>query len=84
MDASPFLDRIHDDEGLTSDLDEADAMFLVQALTECVRKIAKKGKDADGIHALVAKMCSNARKIARSGDGGATFQNRIRELVKQY
>jgi hypothetical protein len=64
MDPSPFLDRILDDEGLTGDLDEAEATVLVRALVERVRAIAAGSADRGAVHTRVQALVGRARQIA--------------------
>ena len=66
MDATPFLDRILDDEGLTADLDESDAMALLKAVADRVRVVASTSNDASHAHRLVEELCKRARETARA------------------
>lgn len=65
MDADPLLDRVLDDEGLTADLDEAEATQLLRALTDQVRALAAGTADPDTGRRRTDQLCRAAREIAR-------------------
>ena len=66
MDAELAVNQILDDEGLTSDLDEAEATVLVKWLVNDVHKIAKDAKSDEAGWKLINAQRQLARKIARS------------------
>jgi hypothetical protein len=65
MDAGLLLDRILDDEGLTSGLDEAEAMALIKLLTTRVRQVAEAATDAALARRQTEDLCRRARQIGR-------------------
>jgi hypothetical protein len=64
MDPGPLLDRVLDDEGITSGLDEREAMALVRAVSDRVRALAADTNDAARATTLVNDLCRRARQIA--------------------
>lgn len=72
MDAAPLLDRVLDDEGLTANLDEAEATLLVQTLSARVRKLAISARDEATARREVDDICRTARKVS---DVVATFRD---------
>lgn len=58
MKATPFIDRILEDEGLVADLDEADAQALLAALLDRARGM----KNAAEVERLIAR----GRQVGRS------------------
>jgi len=64
VDAAPLLDRVLDDEGLTSGLDEPEATLLVQALSARVRKLMADAKDEATARKQVDDICHLARRIS--------------------
>ena len=72
MDAAPLVERILNDEGLTSDLDEAAATLLLQELTTRARKISGRGKRfADRSARETEDLCRSARDVVRRVHGDA-------------
>lgn len=63
LDPEPYIARLVEDEGLTSSLDEADAMVLVATVAEMIRVgLAKQPRDADR---WVNNLAAHARSVAR-------------------
>jgi hypothetical protein len=65
MDAGLLLDRILDDEGLTSGLDEPEAMALIELLTTRVRQVAEATTDAALARRQTDDLCRRARQIGQ-------------------
>jgi hypothetical protein len=65
MDAKPLVERILNDEGLTSDLDEAEATVLLQDLTTRARLIAASARDLPAAMSRVEALCRSARDVVR-------------------
>jgi hypothetical protein len=65
MDAAPLIERILEDEGLTSDLDEADASVLLKELTGRARKVAATASDLPTALGRVDALCRSAREVVR-------------------
>jgi hypothetical protein len=66
MDPGPLLDRVLDDEGITSGLDEREAMVLLRALTDRVRAVAAGTNNASRATKQVDDLCRRARRIAQA------------------
>jgi hypothetical protein len=66
VDPTPLLDRVFDDEGITSGLDEAEAETLLKAVAERVKAIAAKAPDYPTAQSMVETLCRKARDIART------------------
>jgi hypothetical protein len=64
MNADVLVERILDDEGLTGDLEEAEATLLVQELLRRTKQIAAGIEDAQAARAAVEKLCLRGRKVA--------------------
>jgi hypothetical protein len=64
MDPAPLIDRILDDEGITADLDEDEAMALLRALSERVRELAGATEDAAAARREVDLLARRGRQIA--------------------
>ena len=65
MDPTPLVERILNDEGLTSDLDEAAATALLQDLTARARKIAAAASDLPTALRETEVLCRSARELVR-------------------
>ena len=65
MNATPLIERILEDEGITSGLEEREASMMIESLTDKVRKIAAGTNDATSARQRVDLLCRNARRIAR-------------------
>lgn len=65
MDATPYLERVREDEGLTSDLDEQEATQLLAWLTGQVERIAATEKTEAGAWDQVDQLCRRARATAK-------------------
>jgi len=66
MDPGPLLDRVLDDEGIASGLDEREAMALVRAVSDRVRALAAGTNDASRAAKQVNDLCRQARQIAEA------------------
>lgn len=66
MDATPFVNRILEDEGLTSDLNEAEAMALNSSLLQRVRGIVGTAENEEAAWKQVDSLCRRGRNIARA------------------
>lgn len=64
MNADVLVERILDDEGLTGDLEDAEATLLVQKLLKRAKQIAAGTEDAQAARAAVEKLCVRGRKVA--------------------
>jgi hypothetical protein len=65
MDPSLLLERVLDDEGLTAGLDEADASFIVRAVSDRVRALAGRANDDSVARRQTDALCRRARQITR-------------------
>lgn len=65
MDAERFVNRILDDEGLTSGLNDPEARLLVEWLVEQVERIAGAATDEAAAWNQVGALCQHARAIRR-------------------
>ena len=65
MDATPLIERILEDEGITSGLVEREATLMIKLLTNKVREIAAGTNDAASARQRVDALCRIARRIAR-------------------
>jgi hypothetical protein len=65
MDPAPLIERILDDEGLTSGLDEAEASLLLKELADRARHIAATAGDLPAARRRVEALCRSAREVAR-------------------
>ena len=64
VDAALLIDRVLDDEGLTSGLDEDDASTLVQTVARRVNEIARRSRDDAAARRQVEELCRHARQVA--------------------
>ena len=65
MDEGPLIERVLNDEGLTSDLDEAAATQLLQELAARVHKIAAAAMDSTAALRETEDLCRSARQVVR-------------------
>jgi hypothetical protein len=65
VDATPLIERILSDEGLTSDLDEAAATLLLRELTTRAEKIAAAAGDLPTALRQTEDLCRRARDLVR-------------------
>lgn len=65
MDATPLIERVLEDEGITSGLEESEAALMVKLLTNKVGEIAAGTNDAASARQRVDGLCRNARRIGR-------------------
>src|SRR5262245_11926718 len=63
MDPTPYLDRLTDDEGLTSGLVEDEAMALLRTLADKVRAIAATSKPDGEVSRKVEALSRRARDL---------------------
>jgi hypothetical protein len=70
VDATPLVERILNDEGLTSDLDEAAAALLLRELTSRARKVAAAASDLPTALTKTEDLCRSARELVRQIAGG--------------
>jgi hypothetical protein len=89
MDASPLLDRLLDDEGITAGLDEADATTMIRALGDHVRRIAAATDDSATAIREVEQLCRKARRIAEdlaalpaAADRAAELKRKLSDLMR--
>jgi hypothetical protein len=64
VDPTPLIDRVLDDEGLTTGLDEPEAVLLIQTLTERVRAVAASAANGDVARRKTEALCRQACQIA--------------------
>ncbi|HKA06043.1 MAG TPA: hypothetical protein VKD71_02215 [Gemmataceae bacterium] len=87
MDPGPLLDRVLDDEGITSGLDEREAMALVRAVSDRVRALAAGTNDASRAAKQVNDLCRQARQIAEavaaSGTTGAARSEYLHQKLRE-
>lgn len=81
MDAELAVSQILEDEGLTSDLDEAEATALVQWLCAEVKTIAGKAATDEAGWKLIKARKQLARKIAKTV---ALFRDEGPDKASQY
>jgi hypothetical protein len=86
LDPTPLIDRVLDDEGLTSGLDEPEAMLLLRALTDRVRAAAMAATDGDVARQATESLCRRARQIAAEVRAAKTGQAgpALRRLLAQW
>jgi hypothetical protein len=84
VDAAPLLDRILDDEGLTAGLDEAEAMALIRALSDRVRKTAAGTADAGIAQQKTEALCRQARQIATTAKASSDPAKELRRLLGEW
>ncbi|MFO0878303.1 MAG: hypothetical protein U0840_13230 [Gemmataceae bacterium] len=65
MDVGPFLERLREDEGLTSDLDQAEALRMLDWLGEQVGQRVAKARSEEKAWEQVDALARRARGIAR-------------------
>jgi hypothetical protein len=83
MDPGPLLDRVLDDEGITSGLDEREAMAVVRAVSDRVRAVAAGTNDAARASKLVNDLCRRARQVAEAVAVSETTGPARAELLQQ-
>jgi len=84
MDPGPLLDRVLDDEGITSGLDEREAMALVRAVSDRVRALAAGTNDASRATKQVNELCRRARQVAQAvAASGTTGPARVELLQRK-
>jgi hypothetical protein len=83
MDPGPLLDRVLDDEGMTSGLDEREAMALVRAVSDRVRALAAGTNDASRAAKQVNDLCRWARSIAEAIAASGTTGPARAELLQR-
>lgn len=66
MDAEAFLSRVREDEGLTSDLDEAEATELLSWLDKRVGAIVAKAPSEEAAWEKVEALCKRCRSLVKS------------------
>lgn len=76
MDPTPFQERILNDEGLTTNLEEEDAIRLLRAISHRIGIIAEKGSSEQVVSQKVDALCRATSEIVRSGLTGE-------ELIRQ-
>lgn len=85
MDAAPLIERIFNDEGLTSDLDETVASLLLNELADRARRIAATAGDLPTAHGRVEALCRSAREVVRqiaeAGQTGEAASTALRRLL---
>lgn len=70
MDAGPLVDRILEDEGLTADLAESEAMSLVSWLVGRAKKLAKEAPTMAEAHRRLNALCQQVgQEVKQLGDG---------------
>jgi hypothetical protein len=65
MEVGPFLERLREDEGLTSDLDQAEALRLLDWLGEQVGQRVAQARSEEKAWEQVEELARRARGIAR-------------------
>ncbi len=65
MDPTPLIERVLEDEGIASGLEERETTLLIEALTKKVQEIAAGTNDASSARQHVEALCRNARRLAR-------------------
>lgn len=64
MDSALLIDRVLDDEGMTSGLDAEDASLLVQTIVRRVGEIAQRTTEDVAARRQVEELCRHARQVA--------------------
>jgi hypothetical protein len=83
MDPGQLLDRVLDDEGIASGLDEREAMTLVRAVSDRVRALAAGTNDASRAAKQVNDLCRQARQIAEAVAASGTTGPERAELLQR-
>jgi len=65
MNAKPLIERVLEDEGITSRLEEREATLMLEWLTKKVEEIAAGTNDATSADQRVHALCRSARRVAR-------------------
>lgn len=65
MDAKLLIERVLEDEGITSGLEECEATLMIKKLTDKVQEIAAGTNNASSAQHRVDALCRTARRVAR-------------------
>jgi hypothetical protein len=79
MEVEPLVNRVLDDEQITSGLDEEAATFLMQWLVRNVEEIAARNDSQSQAVEEVERLCRNARAAVRLAAPG---QDQVGQLRK--